>query len=236
MRADECRKAGKDELSRRVQKARSCWRSQTVADAVDLAVHDDITARKVAQVGAMVTTWPPLIGMASAVTGPRSVRLSDGGHHDLRDPAGGGPLTVRRRTVGDFARPSPSARCGLAVSAPPVVTPVVEDQAAEVGVLLGVLYRRRVVDVHISRRLAHGAVGAEIGAGLFGQCPSRLDTQATARLSEKGIRDWPSLIRVDAIGLHVATHTIRMLGLITLTEDALGGAGWVSVLGETVVR
>jgi hypothetical protein len=80
MRADECRKAGQDELSRRVQKAPSCWRPQTVADAVDLAMHhDDITAQKAAHVGAMVMTWPPLIRMASAVTGPRSVRLSDGG-------------------------------------------------------------------------------------------------------------------------------------------------------------
>ena len=50
---------------------------------------------------------------------------------------------------------------------------VVEDEqiAAEIGELRGVLHRgRRGNDLHVSGRLARGAVGAEIRACLLGQC------------------------------------------------------------------
>jgi len=40
---------------------------------------------------------------------------------------------------------------------------------------------------------------------------------------------------VVAIGLHVAAHAIRMLSLVTLSEDPLGCAGWVAVLDEAAV-
>jgi Probable cobalt transporter subunit (CbtA) len=40
---------------------------------------------------------------------------------------------------------------------------------------------------------------------------------------------------VAAVGLHVAAHPIRMLSLVTLTEDPLGYAGWVAVLDQAAV-
>jgi hypothetical protein len=54
-------------------------------------------------------------------------------------------------------------------------------------------------------------------------------------VSENRVRNGPSLIRVGAIGLDVATHTIGMFGLVALAEDPLSGAGGISVLDEAMV-
>ena len=45
----------------------------------------------------------------------------------------------------------------------------------------------------------------------------------------------PELVRLGAIILHVATHAIRVPGLVALTPDALCGAGWISMFDEAVV-
>jgi hypothetical protein len=47
--------------------------------------------------------------------------------------------------------------------------------------------------------------------------PMRVVYGARECLSENRIRDGPSLIRVGAISLHVATHPIGMLGLVAVT-------------------
>ena len=51
----------------------------------------------------------------------------------------------------------------------------------------------------------------------FTNCADEGGLSARECLSENRIRDGPSLIRVGAISLHVATHPIGMLGLVAVT-------------------